>query len=165
MIDAQALTAALLLFAIVFAVYRITREEHRRQIAVNQEFKSARELQRLLIPEEQPLTPGYALTSSYKPASEVGGDFFQVVALENDSTLIVLGDVSGKGLKAAMAVSLIVGMIRALASIFPSRASCWRKSTNDWREGWMGHLPRRLHCIWTRRANAPWRARGICLPT
>ena len=118
-IDAQALTAALLLFAIVFAVYRITREEHGRQIAVEQEFKSARELQRVLIPEEQPLTPGYALTSSYKPASEVGGDFFQVVALENDSTLIVLGDVSGKGLKAAMAVSLIVGMIRALASIFP----------------------------------------------
>jgi Stage II sporulation protein E (SpoIIE) len=118
-IDAQALTAALLLFAIVFAVYRITREEHRRQIAVEQEFKSARELQRVLIPEEQPLTPGYTLTSSYKPASEVGGDFFQVVALKNDSTLIVLGDVSGKGLKAAMAVSLIVGMIRALASIFP----------------------------------------------
>jgi hypothetical protein len=118
-IDAEALTAALLLFAIVFAVYRITREERRRQIAVEQEFKSARELQRVLIPEEQPLTPGYALTSSYKPASEVGGDFFQVVALKDDATLIVLGDVSGKGLKAAMAVSLIVGMVRALASIFP----------------------------------------------
>lgn len=118
-IDAQALTAALLLFAIVFAVYRVTREEHQRRIAVEQEFKSARELQRVLIPEEQPLTPGYALTSSYKPASEVGGDFFQVVALKDDATLIVLGDVSGKGLKAAMAVSLIVGMVRALASIFP----------------------------------------------
>lgn len=118
-IDAQALTAALLLFAIVFAVYRISREEHRRKIAVEQEFESARELRRVLVPEKQPLTPGYALTSSYKPASQVGGDFFQVVALENDSTLIVLGDVSGKGLKAAMAVSLIVGMVRALACIFP----------------------------------------------
>jgi serine phosphatase RsbU (regulator of sigma subunit) len=86
---------------------------------VEQEFKSARELQRVLIPEEQPKTPGYALTSSYKPASEVGGDFFQVIALKDDATLIVLGDVSGKGLKAAMAVSLIVGMVRALAAIFP----------------------------------------------
>jgi serine phosphatase RsbU (regulator of sigma subunit) len=118
-IDPQALTAILLLFAIVFAVYRISREEHRRRIAAEQEVKSVRELQRVLIPDQQPWTPGYALTSSYKPASEVGGDFFQVVALKDDATLIVLGDVSGKGLKAAMTVALIVGMVRALASIFP----------------------------------------------
>ena len=118
-VNLQALTATLLLFAIVFAVYRYSNDERRRQIAVEQEFKSARELQRVLIPDEQPKTPGYALTSSYKPASEVGGDFFQVIALKDDATLIVLGDVSGKGLKAAMAVSLIVGMVRALAGIFP----------------------------------------------
>ena len=118
-IDAQALTAALLLFALVFAVYRISRAERRRQIEVAQEFRSARELQRVLIPEEQPQTPGYVLTSSYKPANEVGGDFFQVVALRDGTTLIALGDVSGKGLKAAMTVALIVGMVRALASIFP----------------------------------------------
>jgi Stage II sporulation protein E (SpoIIE) len=118
-VDPQAFTATLLLFAIVFAVYRYSKEERRRQIAVEQEFKSARELQRVLIPDEQPKTPGYALTSAYTPASEVGGDFFQVIALNDDATLIVLGDVSGKGLKAAMAVSLIVGMVRALAAIFP----------------------------------------------
>jgi serine phosphatase RsbU (regulator of sigma subunit) len=45
----------------------------------------------------------------------VGGDFFQIIPLEGESTLIVLGDVSGKGLKAAMSVSLIVGMVHALA--------------------------------------------------
>lgn len=118
-VNSQAFTATLLLFAIVFAVYRYSKEERRRQIAVEQEFKSARELQRVLIPDEQPRTQGYSLTSSYKPASEVGGDFFQVIALKDDTTLIVLGDVSGKGLKAAMAVSLIVGMVRALADIFP----------------------------------------------
>ena len=118
-VSPQTFTASLLLFAIAFAVYRNSRDEHRRQIAVEQEFKSARELQQVLIPEQQPKTPGYALTSSYKPASEVGGDFFQVIALKDDATLIVLGDVSGKGLKAAMAVALIVGMVRALAHIFP----------------------------------------------
>jgi serine phosphatase RsbU (regulator of sigma subunit) len=46
---------------------------------------------------------------------EVGGDFFQIIPEENGETVIVLGDVSGKGLKAAMAVSLIVGLVRALA--------------------------------------------------
>jgi Stage II sporulation protein E (SpoIIE) len=121
-IDLQALTAILLFFAIVFAVYRVSREDFRRRSAVEQEFRSARELQRVLIPDVQPTTPGYALTTAYRPASEVGGDFFQVVALEDDSTLVVLGDVSGKGLKAAMAVSLIVGMIRGIATIFPKPA-------------------------------------------
>ncbi len=59
--------------------------------------------------------PGFAIDSVYKPAAELGGDFFQVIALPDTSTLIVIGDVSGKGLKAAMTVSLIVGTLRTLA--------------------------------------------------
>ena len=114
-INAQTLSATLLLVALVVAVYRYLAEERQRQIAVEQEFKNARELQQLLIPEDLPTIPGYTLTSAYKPASEVGGDFFQIIPLEGGSTLIVLGDVSGKGLKAAMAVSLIVGAIRTFA--------------------------------------------------
>lgn len=43
-----------------------------------------------------------------------GGDFFQVISLPDGSNLIVIGDVSGKGLKAAMTVSLIVGTLRTL---------------------------------------------------
>jgi hypothetical protein len=121
-VDAQAVTATLLLFAIVFAVYRYSQEDRRRQAAIEQEFKSARELQQVLIPEDLPAIPGYALTSAYKPAQEVGGDFFQVIPLQDDSTLVVLGDVSGKGLKAAMAVSLIVGTIRTLADFTSSPA-------------------------------------------
>ena len=46
------------------------------------------------------------------PASEVGGDFFQVLPADDGSLLIVVGDVSGKGLKAAMTVSAIVGALR-----------------------------------------------------
>jgi serine phosphatase RsbU (regulator of sigma subunit) len=45
----------------------------------------------------------------------VGGDFFQLIAQPDGSALLVLGDVSGKGLKAAMTVSLIVGTIRTVA--------------------------------------------------
>jgi serine phosphatase RsbU (regulator of sigma subunit) len=62
------------------------------------------------------------MTSSYRPAQEVGGDFFQIIPLEDEfkgSTLILLGDVSGKGLRAAMAVSLIVGAVRTLAKFAP----------------------------------------------
>jgi serine phosphatase RsbU (regulator of sigma subunit) len=57
----------------------------------------------------------------------VGGDFFQVIPLGDEesgggSTLVVLGDVSGKGLRAAMAVSLIVGVVRTLAESTSSPA-------------------------------------------
>jgi serine phosphatase RsbU (regulator of sigma subunit) len=61
----------------------------------------------------------------HRPAQEVGGDFFQIIPLEAEhlgSTIIVLGDVSGKGLKAAMTVSLIVGSIRTLVETTASPA-------------------------------------------
>jgi hypothetical protein len=99
---------------VFYAVYRYTAVNRRRQIALEEEFKSAREIQSLLIPERLPGTSGIEVTSAYRPVREVGGDFFQVLPLEGGSTLIVLGDVSGKGLKAAMPVSLIVGMLKTL---------------------------------------------------
>jgi hypothetical protein len=119
------LTGLLFFVAIVYAVFHAVREAAGRQAAVERELQSARELQQLLIPEALPQLPGYALTSAYIPAQEVGGDFFQVIPLEGEyagSTLIVLGDVSGKGLRAAMAVSVIVGAVRSLADFTASPA-------------------------------------------
>jgi hypothetical protein len=116
-----AVLSTLLVGAIVYAVYRFTVEQGQRQTAMLQEFKSAQELQRVLIPETLPALPGYAITSAYRPAAEVGGDFFQLIPLASGqpdgAALLVVGDVSGKGLKAAMAVSMIVGALRALAEI------------------------------------------------
>lgn len=119
---AQTIANTLLLLAIIYAVYRYMLDSATRQSSMEQEFKSARELQQILIPETLPALPGFALTSAYRPAQEVGGDFFQVIPLEGEyegSTMILLGDVSGKGLKAAMTVSLIVGAARTLARFAP----------------------------------------------
>jgi len=121
-INLQILANTLLLLSIVYAVYRYSIEERRHQSALEQEFKNARELQQVLVPDTLPSLPGFTMTSAYRPAQEVGGDFFQIVPLENGSTLIVLGDVSGKGLKAAMAVSLIVGAARMVAEFTGSPA-------------------------------------------
>jgi serine phosphatase RsbU (regulator of sigma subunit) len=131
----RTLTGILLFAAIVYAVYRTVREAMVRQTAVERELQSARELQQVLIPEALPKLEGYDLSSAYIPAQEVGGDFFQVIPLENNnpdgkhagaaasgSALIVLGDVSGKGLRAAMAVSLLVGALRTLAESSSSPA-------------------------------------------
>ncbi|HET6219430.1 MAG TPA: SpoIIE family protein phosphatase, partial [Acidobacteriaceae bacterium] len=104
-----------LLISILYAVYRYSVEQSERQGALEQEFKSAQELQQVLIPETLPSLNGYAVTSAYRPAQQVGGDFFQLIAPPDGSALLVIGDVSGKGLKAAMTVSLIVGTIRTVA--------------------------------------------------
>ena len=82
--------------------------------ALESEMAAAREVQRVMVPEDLPQVPGYAIESAYRPAAEVGGDFFQVVPLPSGRTLAVLGDVSGKGLRAAMIVSMIVGALRAV---------------------------------------------------
>jgi len=62
------------------------------------EMAAAREVQRLMVPEHPPQIAGYSIESVYHPAAEVGGDFFQVIPLSSGCALVVIGDVSGKGL-------------------------------------------------------------------
>ena len=121
-IDLRLLLRTLLFFSILYAVIRFYIDSRRRTTSMEQEFQNARELQRVLVPSSLPVVPGFTITSAYRPAAEVGGDFFQVMPLESGSTIVLLGDVSGKGLKAAMAVSLIIGAVRALAEDHPSPA-------------------------------------------
>lgn len=100
----------------VFESRRRIRLEHDKAALVN-EMAAAREIQRLLVPEQPPQTPGYAIESVYRPAAQVGGDFFQVIPLDSGETLVVVGDVSGKGLSAAMIVSMLVGMLHTISRI------------------------------------------------
>jgi hypothetical protein len=83
--------------------------------SLESEMAAAREVQRLMVPEDLPPVFGYAVESVYRPAAEVGGDFFQVIPLKSGRSLVVIGDVSGKGLRAAMIVSMIVGMLSAVS--------------------------------------------------
>ncbi len=106
---------ALLFLAIVYSVGRRIVELRRRQTQMELEFKSAGEVQQVLFPEELPAIRGFTIASAYKPAADVGGDFFQILTTAEGGALIILGDVSGKGLKAAMTVSLVVGTLRTLA--------------------------------------------------
>lgn len=79
------------------------------------EMAAARQVQQVIVPNPNQSFPGFAIESVYKPAREVGGDFFQLLPAENGGLLFVIGDVSGKGLPAAMLVSLVIGSIRAAA--------------------------------------------------
>jgi hypothetical protein len=80
------------------------------------EIQQAREIQQVLIPATLPKIDGLSIESEYRPAREVGGDFFQILpGATAGSALIVVGDVTGKGLQAGMLVALIVGSIRTAA--------------------------------------------------
>ncbi len=105
----------LLFLVLLFTVARQQFLERRRQTQIEMEIQSAQEVQQVLVPEDVPAIPGFSIASIYKPAAELGGDFYQVIPLEPGGALVVVGDVSGKGLRAAMVVSLIVGTLRTLA--------------------------------------------------
>jgi serine phosphatase RsbU (regulator of sigma subunit) len=91
-----------------------------RQRLMELDVKQAQEVQRVILPEPITTLPGLAIESEYRPAREVGGDFFQVLPHpSNGSMLIVAGDVVGKGLQAGMLVALLVGAIRTSAHFDP----------------------------------------------
>ena len=84
---------------------------NQRQMALD--VKQAQEVQQVILPESRTVLPGLVVESEYRPAREVGGDFFQIIPNKSDgSLLIVAGDVTGKGLKAGMLVAVLVGAIR-----------------------------------------------------
>jgi len=103
--------ASLLIITVMLLRRFITAQRLKEQWKM--EIQQAQEVQQLLIPAELPEVAGIKIESEYRPAREVGGDFFQILPLDTPgSVLIVLGDVTGKGMQAGMLVALIVGAIR-----------------------------------------------------
>jgi hypothetical protein len=98
----------------VALLLRFTRSAHEER-RLSTELASAREVQSRLVPAVLPTLKAGRLESAYLPATEVGGDFYQVLPQPNGANLIVIGDVSGKGLKAAMTGTLVLGALRTLA--------------------------------------------------
>jgi serine phosphatase RsbU (regulator of sigma subunit) len=118
--DGAAVITSVLLGYIGFVVVSVSEARRRVRVeldkaALDTELAAAREIQRLMVTEESPPTPGYAIESIYRPAAQVGGDFFEVLPLEAGETLVVIGDVSGKGIGAAMIVSMLIGMLRTIS--------------------------------------------------
>jgi hypothetical protein len=97
-----------LIAVILYRFVHVSQEEQRSAA----EIEAARSVQALLIPTQLPSNRNFVLESAYLPVNGVGGDFFQVLPLKDDSLLIVVGDVSGKGLQAAMNASTLVGALR-----------------------------------------------------
>jgi len=105
---------------------RAEQSEHRAQAL-------AQTLQSTLIPPSPPALPGLDVSAGYRPAGdgeEVGGDFYDVFQIGAGDWVVVLGDVCGKGVEAAVVTSLVRHTVRALTVQEP-RPSEVLRSLND----------------------------------
>ena len=111
---------AAFLALIILRTLRIVRE----RASIANEIEAARTMQQLLLARSTEPTPGFSVETVYLPAGEVGGDFFLVSPCTDEhsetSLTVIVGDVSGKGLRAAMRVSMILGVLRREPSREPA---------------------------------------------
>ncbi len=82
---------------------------------VSRELEIAAEIQKSLLPTQLPQLGGLSIAVSSVPASEVGGDFYDFVTLDDRHLTIIIGDVAGKGVPAAMLTSVTRTMLRVEA--------------------------------------------------
>jgi len=109
------------MLAIVLIIFVRFLRIHRDRERASSELAAARSVQELMIPQERIKTPGFEVDSIYNPAAEVGGDFFHVEATSDGGLLVVIGDVAGKGLRAAMNVSMLMGALRRMQEKSPAK--------------------------------------------
>jgi sigma-B regulation protein RsbU (phosphoserine phosphatase) len=94
----------------------IGREMAQRE-RLNRELEIAREVQEHLFPQRLPAVPGLDYCGQCRPAREVGGDYYDFLALPGGRLGIAIGDVSGKGVGAALMMASLEASLRALASV------------------------------------------------
>jgi len=81
-----------------------------------EELKRAREIQQMLLPSRLPQLPGAQISGAWQPAREVGGDYFDVIQLDEKRVGICVGDVAGKGITAALLMANLQASFRAFAT-------------------------------------------------
>jgi phosphoserine phosphatase RsbU/P len=94
---------------------RLYEELALRERRIEQDLQAARELQSALLPTEAPAVGGLEIAIGYRPARIVGGDLYHFFEYPDDATLISIGDVSGKGVAAALFGALVSGLLRTMA--------------------------------------------------
>jgi serine phosphatase RsbU (regulator of sigma subunit)/CHASE1-domain containing sensor protein len=82
--------------------------------SVEQELRVARDIQHALLPKDLPELEGWEIAHCYRPAREVGGDFYDFLRLEDGRVGFVIGDVSGKGIAAALVMANTQSVLRAV---------------------------------------------------
>ena len=99
----------------VAQLVRQQQQEAKERERIEQELRVASLIQQTLLPKTLPELPGYDVAAYYQPAREVGGDFYDFLDLEDGRFGLVVGDVTDKGVPAALVMATTRTMLRAAA--------------------------------------------------
>ncbi len=97
----------------VAQVVREQQEQVLERERFEQELRTAQRIQRSFLPEKVPTPVGWRLMPYYQPAREVGGDFYDFIGFDDGRVALIIGDVSGKGVPAALLMATVHTMLRS----------------------------------------------------
>jgi sigma-B regulation protein RsbU (phosphoserine phosphatase) len=106
-------TQAGLTLEISALVHSLASEAARRE-RIDREIEIAREVQERLYPQQIPSLPGHSIYGACRPAQGVGGDYYDVLTLDNGTLGLAIGDVSGKGISAALLMASLRASLRGM---------------------------------------------------
>jgi sigma-B regulation protein RsbU (phosphoserine phosphatase) len=111
-----------------FALYNaIIYSEANEKKRLDHDLEIARDIQRILLPSEAPVVPGFEISGINIPARHVSGDYFDYLAVDNDRLGVAIADVSGKGVPASIIMAICRSVLRSQASGNPSPADVLQK--------------------------------------
>jgi serine phosphatase RsbU (regulator of sigma subunit) len=114
----------------VAQLVRQQQQEAQERERIEQELRVARLIQQTLLPKAVPELGGWDVAAFYRPAREVGGDFYDFLELEDGRLVIIVGDVTDKGVPAALVMATTRTMLRAAAQRLDSPGEVLRQ-VND----------------------------------
>jgi sigma-B regulation protein RsbU (phosphoserine phosphatase) len=106
-VDGEPLAMLIFTAALGWLVLARARAQSYAYVALSRELDLAREIQRSLLPSRVPDVPGLCLHASFLPMSAVGGDFYDVLARPDGRLVVIVADVSGHGVPAALVASMV----------------------------------------------------------
>jgi len=90
-------------------------ESESEKVKMDRDLENAKKIQRSLLPKEIPTFPNVEISGTMIPALQVGGDYYDVIKIEDDKFFVIVGDVSGKGLAASYYMTKLQTMMRLFA--------------------------------------------------
>jgi phosphoserine phosphatase RsbU/P len=111
-----------------FALYNaIIYSEANEKKRLDHDLEIARDIQRILLPSEAPVIPGFEISGINIPARHVSGDYFDYLKVDNDKLGVAIADVSGKGVPASIIMAICRSVLRSQAAGNPSPADVLQK--------------------------------------
>lgn len=105
-------------------------EEEKNLLQMKEELRLASQIQCSLLPKSTPAIPGYDIAGYSKPAQVVGGDYFDFIQVDDRRLAVCVGDISGKGLPAALLMANLQATIRGQCLIDASPGICLARANN-----------------------------------